>query len=478
MFSDFNENKSQFCRCSLCNSQLKEKNGIANIKFSCRHSICSQCYAYLLIELISKEGISPSFLQGKEVSAKCPLCYKGDTKINFQEMNLFSPKLFERKQLICKKCKKNDAKKICYQCNLKICLECEQDWHLIKYEFHETKEIKEIGYIGTKKNKYCSCESRRTLKIFCKNCNAATCEICIKDDLHEGHQFVELRQILKNSDDILLDENTLPFMKCFGKKFLEFKKNTLKTMNKLILDYNTYFTNQIHKLINSLREIETKCKEKALREYQNLKQKLNLINSSIDFVTKEIEINAQEKLYIHPNKKFLLMKNLMEVPMEFENSFFLKDFNLHIEEKAFEEIKKIQGPINYSFYNFFNHSNKPSDDLIKFQKGEKNCLIGFKKCNEKFESNNYCLEHGYSANKNKESFICYNNPCAVIELKRRVISKGNFAPYFSKSNTSCYFYLKYIGKSCINSAREETFLAWAGISKNKNGKNTFPLKCF
>lgn len=310
-------NKPQFLSCLFCNEAFEknENDELNNIKFTCNHSICLKCYPYIFLNIICKKGIKTDFFLKKTLITECPFCFKGQTMVTFSKLAQILPSLFEKKNFFCDRCKKdkknNRAAKECLDCELLYCENC-FNWHEIKFEGHKINDIVlSRPSINTKKNSYCSCESNSSFKKICLNCNIATCDICNKDDIHEGHKFIDnFNEIIENSDRFLsrLNQKTNNFMEICSKKIKSYKENSLKEIKFIMTQKQKKMSGEINSIINELRKIESNFKESLFKEYQNFKLKLNLIDCSFDFINQEIIKN--NKMFLHPNKKLFLMNNL------------------------------------------------------------------------------------------------------------------------------------------------------------------------
>ena len=84
--------------CAICQKELKND----HISFTCDHSICFQCYPYLVFNLLNSKGISKEFFEKPQNEHLCFICGIGKTILpydiflkNFRKRNLLlmrSPK--------------------------------------------------------------------------------------------------------------------------------------------------------------------------------------------------------------------------------------------------------------------------------------------------------------------------------------------------------------------------------------------------
>ena len=114
--------------CSLCSSPISS----SSIEFTCGHSLCFECFPFLIYNILQESGIQSDFFQNPKKQHFCQICKKGQAVIPYKELFGHYEKkqdMKPEKQPLCESCKKKLAFFICQECNQNYCEQCATFFH-------------------------------------------------------------------------------------------------------------------------------------------------------------------------------------------------------------------------------------------------------------------------------------------------------------------------------------------------------------
>ena len=434
--------------CFICQEDAVEKN---QIFFTCDHSFCLKCYPYLLINLLSSNGINEKLFENLQREILCPICSLGKAQFSFKPLyeeffhdksNSKEGNLKESKKL-CSYCDEVAKEWFCVECNDGFCITCLEAIHQVKkFQNHrittldDYREIIELDCtsLPMKKQDFkCKCSANQTLSHFCYGCQKAFCQSCLETE-HNGHLVVLLEnpdfEKWRNEKNLNLKINEWKEI-CLG-----FQEQFLAKLERERDIFNKEFEKIMDEIIKKLKSSQKNCNEKIIEETNFLKSQMNLFGSCLSHIEQDVD----EIIKLHPNKQFHIIKILNEIKIEkLENTNYQCSF-----QEILQKIQEIKIPI----------AEKIEFPLISENDEKKRLIV------KKSDVNVIKLEKEVCLKEIPSSV----NPIYLLKEPELVIQEKSFYCRWNKSSVSCNFQIE-----------NESFLAWAGYNKASDGKKTYPL---
>ena len=416
--------------CSICQEELTHD----KVSYSCNHAFCFKCCPYLLFKLLKTFGLNWKFFERPEKEYPCPICSKVFSKFPFEQVFedfKSTSEIFQENEIPDNKAE-NPAM---YLSSFR-----DSSFNEPTTEKKMHKKTLSIPNFEEKNSEIvkfqCSCPEKHALTHFCFKCKTAICHPLLKS-LHSNHipnvSLQDFNLLKTNSEALNYKVGTLleNFMK-FNESFI----NKIEASRKSLI---TQFDNMIDEIICELKSMKSFNLEKINRETDFLRTQTKIIQSSLAFIQKELSQNFSN---LHPNKQFQLVRLLEDIKSD---KYEVKegDWKIKYDEMLgnFEYIKKNISNVKQTVFSEENRIMKFGDsEFFKIEKQEPDRL------NEIFQN-------------------FKTNPTDMLKQPEfSIIDVGSFYGNWYKSNLSCGFMIK-----------EESFIAWAGYSKDESGILRYPL---
>ena len=429
MFFDLKNVGKESIFCEICRNSISSKE---KLTFSCNHSVCFQCFPYILYNSISKNGLKHEFFTNFAQVFHCLKCKdKGNCHVDLKEIlgflegkDRFRSVFEENKENLCESCEKQESVFCCVDCNNQnYCETCLNLFHQQNKRFQNHKIIsfsERQSIIDSSKSLIkmsCKCPAQRVMSNFCLECQNSICQYCSIAD-HNYHEKKPLTDVFKNINDIKSDTNEKSINEIKTCIFENFKNSFFEELEKKSQNKLSEINQSIGEIIDVLNKIREEYTRKIYAEIEGIRNNFILLQKSMNLIFDECD-NVSN---LHPNKIFHLSSFFSD--SEFK---FLKISTSEFKLEEYSELSNI-----FEIINSFRDS-KNNVSILKFE-GEKFIEI------EKIDLQN--------------SFNNFVSPFEKMFQKEPMIIDETFFSRWNKPQIS--------GSFILNS---ETFVFWPGIQQ-------------
>ena len=297
--------------CSVCQEQFSEIKEPKILK--CLHTFCKTCLEAWL-------------RQQREGELSCPTCRHisecPNNDINRLPSNLFCKQLVEIVEAYsgqgqddspqCGNCEEKKSLKVyCFDCNCFLCEDCGEAHK--KWKTFRGHHIKEIGKFNSsdvqdyaRKTNVCK-KHEDELRYYCDNCKICICRDCAILEHHDHNKISFEQGLEKKKSDITIKMEEVQVVSCRLKNH----KETLEKQRVRVEDSIDQATDEVRRVakhfISLIHQHESTMTEELLRRRQSLQTEVSTQMSAVD--EKLMDINGSLEF----GKDILERNNLPEI---------------------------------------------------------------------------------------------------------------------------------------------------------------------
>ena len=431
MFFDSKPVDKERIFCEICRKSISPQE---KLSFSCNHSVCFECFPYILYNSISKNGLKHDFFSNFSQVFQCLKCKdQGKCHVDlkdlmafFLEKGQFRSVFEENKENLCESCEKQESLFCGVDCNNQnYCETCLNLFHQQNKRFQNHKIIslsERQSILDSSKsmiNMSCKCPAQRVMSFFCLECQNSICQYCSVAD-HNYHEKKPLTDVFKNINEIQSETNKKFINEVKTRIFENFKTSFFEELEKKSQNKLSEINNIIDEIIEILNKIREEYTRKIYTEIEGIRNNFNLLQKTINLIFDECD-NVSN---LHPNKIFHL--NSFFSDSEFK---FLKISNSNFKLEEYSELSNI-----FEIINFF-HDSKNNVSILKF------------------EGENFIEIETIDLQNSFDNFV---SPIEKMFQKEPIILDETFFSRWNKPQIS--------GSFILNS---ETFAFWPGIQQEE-----------
>lgn len=444
MFFDSKNVEKASIFCEICRKSISFQEKLA---FSCKHSVCFDCFPYILYNSISRNGLKHEFFSNFTQGFHCLKCKdQGICHVNLKEIaaffkeknNQFISVFEENKENLCESCEKQKSVFCCVDCNNQnYCENCLNLFHQQNKRFQNHKIIslsERQSIIDSSKsmiNLSCKCPAQRVMSFFCFECQNSICQYCSVAD-HNFHEKKPLTEVLRNINDFQSDTNKKFITEVKTQIFENFKSSFFEELEKKSLSKLSEINQKVDEIIEVLSKIREEYTRKIYAEIEGIRNNFNLLEKAMNLIFDDCE-NVSN---LPPNKIFHL------------NSFF--------SDSEFKFLK-IANYSNFSMEEYSELSNI-LEIIVSFHDSKKNVSI------LNFEDKNFIQIEKIDL---QNSFDNFRSAFDKFFEKEPIVLDESFFSRWNKPQIS--------GSFILNS---ETFAFWPGIIQQEEERMTSILNIY